>query len=206
MLNMSLSMSCSRRHRDAPLAAVPEGAGTQLQHRVQTTQLHLVPTVWCHQGNLTSISPGPRVLRHTHAHAGTVTRHWRQYQKGQPTSTNPVASIFAWTRGLAFRAKLDSNDALSAFCQRVRPVLPGYRVFGAGVRVHFLCLLYSSDRQTHHDGSVNRHPCRFGTGAAEVPAAPASFLGGQGGTDAAAGLLAGSRLLNPPLSRVLGLS
>jgi isocitrate dehydrogenase len=39
--------------------------------------------------------------------AGTVTRHWREHQKGRETSTNPVASIFAWTRGLAFRAKLD---------------------------------------------------------------------------------------------------
>ena len=41
--------------------------------------------------------------------AGTVTRHWREYQKGNPTSTNPIASIFAWTRGLAHRAKLDDN-------------------------------------------------------------------------------------------------
>lgn len=47
--------------------------------------------------------------------AGTVTRHWRQYQKGQPTSTNPVASIFAWTRGLQHRAKLDDNPELSKF-------------------------------------------------------------------------------------------
>lgn len=47
---------------------------------------------------------------------GTVTRHWRQYQKGQPTSTNPVASIFAWTRGLAHRAKLDQNQDLTKFC------------------------------------------------------------------------------------------
>lgn len=46
---------------------------------------------------------------------GTVTRHWREYQKGKPTSTNPVASIFAWTRGLAFRAKLDSNQQLAKF-------------------------------------------------------------------------------------------
>ena len=38
-----------------------------------------------------------------------MTRHWREYQKGNPTSTNPVASIFAWTRGLAHRAKLDDN-------------------------------------------------------------------------------------------------
>lgn len=44
---------------------------------------------------------------------GTVTRHWREYQKGNPTSTNPVASIYAWTRGLAHRAKLDGNDALA---------------------------------------------------------------------------------------------
>jgi hypothetical protein len=47
--------------------------------------------------------------------AGTVTRHWRQYQKGQPTSTNPVASIFAWTRGLQHRAKLDNNPELAKF-------------------------------------------------------------------------------------------
>jgi len=46
---------------------------------------------------------------------GTVTRHYRQWQKGQPTSTNPVASIFAWTRGLAHRAKLDNNELLSKF-------------------------------------------------------------------------------------------
>ena len=47
---------------------------------------------------------------------GTVTRHYREYQKGRETSTNPVASIFAWTRGLAFRAELDKNDALRDFC------------------------------------------------------------------------------------------
>ena len=47
---------------------------------------------------------------------GTVTRHWREYQKGNPTSTNPIASIFAWTRGLAHRAKLDGNDELKGFC------------------------------------------------------------------------------------------
>lgn len=48
---------------------------------------------------------------------GTVTRHYREHQKGKETSTNPVASIFAWTRGLAFRAKLDKNENLKAFCQ-----------------------------------------------------------------------------------------
>ena len=51
------------------------------------------------------------------AFAGTVTRHYREYQKGNETSTNPVASIFAWTRGLLHRAKLDNNDALTAFAR-----------------------------------------------------------------------------------------
>jgi isocitrate dehydrogenase len=46
---------------------------------------------------------------------GTVTRHFREYQKGRPTSTNPIASIFAWTRGLAFRGKLDNNQPLIDF-------------------------------------------------------------------------------------------
>jgi isocitrate dehydrogenase len=47
---------------------------------------------------------------------GTVTRHYREYQKGNETSTNPVASIFAWTRGLLHRAKLDGNKLLHDFC------------------------------------------------------------------------------------------
>lgn len=47
---------------------------------------------------------------------GTVTRHYREWQKGNETSTNPVASIFAWTRGLLHRAKLDGNDALRDWC------------------------------------------------------------------------------------------
>ena len=46
---------------------------------------------------------------------GTVTRHYRQWQDGQNTSTNPIASIFAWTRGLAHRAKLDGNEDLAKF-------------------------------------------------------------------------------------------
>ena len=49
--------------------------------------------------------------------AGTVTRHYREYQKGNETSTNPVASIFAWTRGLLHRAKLDANPELAAFAR-----------------------------------------------------------------------------------------
>ncbi|KAG6901698.1 hypothetical protein C0995_009028 [Termitomyces sp. Mi166 len=69
-------------------------------------------------GMMTSelITPDGRVIESEAAH-GTVTRHYREWQKGNETSTNPVASIFAWTRGLLHRAKLDGNDALRQWCQ-----------------------------------------------------------------------------------------
>lgn len=63
----------------------------------------------------TLITPDGRAMEAEAAH-GTVTRHYRMHQQGKPTSTNPVASIFAWTRGLAFRAKIDNNAALAHFC------------------------------------------------------------------------------------------
>lgn len=68
-------------------------------------------------GLMTSVllCPDGRTVEAEAAH-GTVTRHWREYQKGNPTSTNPVASIFAWTRGLAQRGKLDDNQELIDFC------------------------------------------------------------------------------------------
>lgn len=62
------------------------------------------------------ITPDGKTMESEAAH-GTVTRHYRQYQKGQETSTNPVASIFAWTRGLAFRAKLDDTPELADFAR-----------------------------------------------------------------------------------------
>ena len=67
-------------------------------------------------GLMTSVlmTPDGSVVEAEAAH-GTVTRHYRQHQKGQATSTNSIASIFAWTRGLAHRAKLDGNDALMKF-------------------------------------------------------------------------------------------
>lgn len=64
----------------------------------------------------TLVTPDGKTMEAEAAH-GTVTRHYRQHQKGLPTSTNPIASIFAWTRGLAFRAKLDSNLELANFCE-----------------------------------------------------------------------------------------
>jgi len=68
-------------------------------------------------GMMTSelITPDGLVVESEAAH-GTVTRHYREYEKGNETSTNPVASIFAWTRGLVHRAKLDKNEQLKKFC------------------------------------------------------------------------------------------
>ena len=65
-------------------------------------------------GLMTSVlvCPDGKTVEAEAAH-GTVTRHYRQHQKGQKTSTNPIASIFAWTRGLAHRAKLDGNPDLA---------------------------------------------------------------------------------------------
>ncbi len=58
----------------------------------------------------------------TEAAHGTVTRHYRMHQQGKTTSTNPIASIFAWTRGLNFRGKLDNNTALFDFSKKLERV------------------------------------------------------------------------------------
>ena len=69
-------------------------------------------------GLMTSVlvTPDGKTMEAEAAH-GTVTRHYREHQNGKPTSTNPIASIFAWTRGLEFRGKLDNNQELIRFCQ-----------------------------------------------------------------------------------------
>jgi isocitrate dehydrogenase len=67
------------------------------------------------------ITPDGKIMEAEAAH-GTVTRHYRDHQAGKPTSTNPIASIFAWTRGLAFRGKLDNNQPLIRFCENLEQV------------------------------------------------------------------------------------
>lgn len=69
----------------------------------------------------TLITPDGRTMEAEAAH-GTVTRHYRLHQQGKATSTNPIASIFAWTRGLAFRGKLDNNPELINFCEKLEQV------------------------------------------------------------------------------------
>jgi len=74
-------------------------------------------------GLMTSVllCPDGKTVESEAAH-GTVTRHYRLYQKGQETSTNPIASIFAWTQGLLHRAKLDDNPSLAKFAQTLEQV------------------------------------------------------------------------------------
>jgi isocitrate dehydrogenase len=69
----------------------------------------------------TLITPDGLTMEAEAAH-GTVTRHYREHQQGRPTSTNPIASIFAWTRGLAFRAQIDKSQDLTTFCNQLESV------------------------------------------------------------------------------------
>ena len=74
-------------------------------------------------GLMTSVllAPDGKTMEAEAAH-GTVTRHYRMHQEGKETSTNPIASIFAWTRGLSHRGKLDNNSDLVNFCQELESV------------------------------------------------------------------------------------
>ena len=69
----------------------------------------------------TLLTPDGKIMEAEAAH-GTVTRHYRMHQQGKETSTNPIASIFAWTRGLAHRGKLDNNEELIKFAQSLETV------------------------------------------------------------------------------------
>jgi isocitrate dehydrogenase len=74
-------------------------------------------------GLMTSVlvTPDGKTIEAEAAH-GTVTRHYRMHQEGKATSTNPIASIYAWTQGLAFRGKLDGNEPLITFAKTLEQV------------------------------------------------------------------------------------
>jgi len=97
-------------------------------------------------GLMTSVlmTPDGKVVEAEAAH-GTVTRHYREHQKGRATSTNSIASIFAWTRGLAHRAKLDDNEALATFASTLEKVC--VETVEAGFMTKDLALLVSADQQ-----------------------------------------------------------
>jgi isocitrate dehydrogenase len=97
-------------------------------------------------GLMTSVlmTPDGKVVEAEAAH-GTVTRHYREHQKGRETSTNSVASIFAWTRGLAHRAKLDDNAKLAAFAETLEKVCVD--TVEAGYMTKDLALLVGADQK-----------------------------------------------------------
>ncbi|HEU4808461.1 MAG TPA: NADP-dependent isocitrate dehydrogenase [Homoserinimonas sp.] len=96
-------------------------------------------------GLMTSVlaTPDGQVVEAEAAH-GTVTRHYRQHQAGKPTSTNPIASIYAWTRGLAHRGKLDGNQALIDFSLTLEDVV--IKTVEAGHMTKDLALLVGPDQ------------------------------------------------------------
>ncbi|MDC9701793.1 MAG: NADP-dependent isocitrate dehydrogenase [Alphaproteobacteria bacterium] len=96
-------------------------------------------------GLMTSVlmTPDGLTLESEAAH-GTVTRHYRQYQEGEETSTNSIASIFAWTRGLSHRAKLDNNEALESFSKTLERVC--VETVESGYMTKDLALLVSPDQ------------------------------------------------------------
>ena len=80
----------------------------------------------------------------------TVTRHYRQHQQGKATSTNPIASIFAWTRGLAFRAKLDNNQDLTDFCTTLEKVCVDTVESGTMTKDLALCIHGDDLNESHY--------------------------------------------------------
>jgi isocitrate dehydrogenase len=96
-------------------------------------------------GLMTSVlmTPDGKTVEAEAAH-GTVTRHYRQHQKGEETSTNSIASIFAWTRGLAHRAKLDDNAELATFAETLEKVC--IQTVEAGFMTKDLALLIGPDQ------------------------------------------------------------
>ena len=97
-------------------------------------------------GLMTSVllTPDGKTVEAEAAH-GTVTRHYREHQKGKATSTNSIASIFAWTRGLAHRAKLDGNDRLAKFAHKLEEVTVA--TVEAGDMTKDLALLVGPDQK-----------------------------------------------------------
>jgi len=97
-------------------------------------------------GLMTSVllTPDGKVVEAEAAH-GTVTRHYREHQQGRATSTNPIASIYAWTRGLWYRGKFDGNPALQRFAETLEKVCVD--TVEAGFMTKDLALLVGADQK-----------------------------------------------------------
>lgn len=102
----------------------------------------------------TLVTPDGKTMEAEAAH-GTVTRHYRLHQQGKPTSTNPIASIFAWTRGLAFRGQLDRNQDLIKFAETLERVC--VQTVESGKMTKDLAILAFGDKVTS-DQYLNTEP------------------------------------------------
>ena len=100
-------------------------------------------------GLMTSVLVSPSGAIEAEAAHGTVTRHYREHQKGNETSTNPVASIFAWTRGLLHRAKLDSNEELKQFCETLETLVVDTIEAGFMTKDLALCIHEKNMKREH---------------------------------------------------------
>jgi isocitrate dehydrogenase len=94
------------------------------------------------------ITPDGNTMEAEAAH-GTVTRHFRQHQQGKKTSTNPIASIYAWTQGLAFRGKLDGNEELIRFAKTLEQVCVDV-VEGGKMTKDLAVCIHGDQVQQHH--------------------------------------------------------
>jgi len=94
------------------------------------------------------VTPDGQIVEAEAAH-GTVTRHYRQYQQGKETSTNPIASIFAWTRGLMHRGKLDNNQPLIDFAHKLEKVC--VETVESGKMTKDLAILIHGEKLTRND-------------------------------------------------------
>jgi len=104
-------------------------------------------------GLMTSVLMNPEGAVEAEAAHGTVTRHYRQHQKGQETSTNPIASIFAWTRGLEHRAKLDNNTELKKFCDTLEDVCIKTMEQGAMTKDLAICIHGDKVKREHYQST-----------------------------------------------------
>jgi isocitrate dehydrogenase len=95
------------------------------------------------------ITPDGKTMEAEAAH-GTVTRHYRQHQQGKKTSTNPIASIFAWTQGLAHRAKLDENAELANFSKTLEQVCVDLVEGGKMTKDLAVCIHGEQTKEEHY--------------------------------------------------------
>jgi isocitrate dehydrogenase len=96
----------------------------------------------------TLVTPDGKTMEAEAAH-GTVTRHYRLHQQGKPTSTNPIASIYAWTQGLTHRGRLDNNEELIKFCDTLEKVCVQTVESGKMTKDLAVCV-YGSETKTEH--------------------------------------------------------